>query len=320
MIDTYVFLAPLFLLVIVGLLQFVGCHFVHGAAPVPNPPTFDPPPGGYNDPVSVSLASDSGTAIFYTTDGSAPTTASAKYGAPIALSSTTVLRAIASSDAGDQSDTATGKYYVGPVAWRQRAETTGGGGTATTPFASPLGAGNLVVVWIFYQSAAVRIASVTDGANAYASACPPTAMPNSPQFSQEIWYAFNVVPGATVVAVAFTGPVPVEVQVSAHEYTNAYQESDGPLADAPPPGTSGATGANVATGQVMSRGRLIFGAAIVRGTATPGPGFTQRSSLKSNVAEDMPIPVGGDGAAQPAQATFLNQSNQDWAAQMITVK
>ncbi|HYB43299.1 MAG TPA: hypothetical protein VEL75_16080, partial [Candidatus Methylomirabilis sp.] len=174
------------------------------------------------------------------------------------------------------------------------------------------------VVWIFYQSAAVQVASVSDGANTYHQACPPTAMPNNPQFSQEIWYAWDIAAASGVaVSAAFSGATPVEVQVSAHEYSNAYQEPDGPLADTPPPGSAGANGTSIGTVSLMTRGRLVFGASIVRdGQEAPGAGFTPRSTLANNMAEDMNVP----SPSTPVAATFGNPASEDWAAQMITLK
>ena len=46
-------------------------------------PTFSPPGGGYASPQSVTITSDSGATIYYTTDGSAPTTSSSSGLSPL---------------------------------------------------------------------------------------------------------------------------------------------------------------------------------------------------------------------------------------------
>ena len=69
-------------------------------------PTFSPTPGTYYSAQSVSLASTNTDAkIYYTTDGTAPTSASTLYTAPIAVAATTTIKAIA-YDASDANPSA----------------------------------------------------------------------------------------------------------------------------------------------------------------------------------------------------------------------
>jgi len=69
---------------------------MHGPDPgVPNP-TFSPTPTTYHSPIVVNISDSlSGSTIYYTTDGSAPTTSSAVYNSPISIASTTTFRAMA---------------------------------------------------------------------------------------------------------------------------------------------------------------------------------------------------------------------------------
>lgn len=67
--------------------------------------------GSYTDPISVTLTSPTPNAtIYYTLDGSAPTTKSFGYYNPIRISKTTTLRAIAVADGYKISDVAVYKY------------------------------------------------------------------------------------------------------------------------------------------------------------------------------------------------------------------
>jgi hypothetical protein len=78
-------------------------------------PTFNPAPGTYAANMSVALSTATSSAVIhYTTDGSAPTTASASYAGPIAVSRTTTIRAMAVAAGMTNSDVASGTYTLQP--------------------------------------------------------------------------------------------------------------------------------------------------------------------------------------------------------------
>src|SRR5204863_9694572 len=80
--------------------------------PVP-PPTFNPPAGTYPGAQSVTLSdSASGATIYYTTDGSTPTTASTQYTAPIAVTHSLTIKAIATASGMSDSEVATAAYTI----------------------------------------------------------------------------------------------------------------------------------------------------------------------------------------------------------------
>jgi hypothetical protein len=83
--------------------------------PPPSTPVFAPAAGTYNTAQSVSIMSTGATNIYYTTDGSTPTTASALYAGPISIGATTTLRAIG-VNAGGSSPVASGTYTILPSA------------------------------------------------------------------------------------------------------------------------------------------------------------------------------------------------------------
>ncbi|HEY7648940.1 MAG TPA: chitobiase/beta-hexosaminidase C-terminal domain-containing protein [Methylomirabilota bacterium] len=155
MIDPFVLLAPIFLLLVVGLLQFVGCVYHPGRASAAMP-TFDPPPGTYGTSQSVTLApdpDDSVEVIYFTTDGQDPTdppTGSTQtYSGPITVSTTTTIKAIASGADVFRSNVATGLYTITPIAevpGRRAKGQVDDGTAATAAFPGAVTAGNLLVV------------------------------------------------------------------------------------------------------------------------------------------------------------------------------
>ncbi len=81
--------------------------------PTASTPTFSPAPGTYTASQSVSLSDiTSGATIYYTIDGSTPTTSSAKFGAPILVSTTTTIKAIAAASGYNNSAVTSGTYTI----------------------------------------------------------------------------------------------------------------------------------------------------------------------------------------------------------------
>jgi hypothetical protein len=81
--------------------------------PVVSTPTFSPAGGTYSSAQSVTISdSTSGATIYYTTDGSTPTTSSTQYSGPIAVSSTKTLKAIAVASGDANSGVASASYTI----------------------------------------------------------------------------------------------------------------------------------------------------------------------------------------------------------------
>ncbi len=76
-------------------------------------PTFNPPPGTYSTSQSVAITTTTpGATIYYSTDGSTPTTASTVYSTPVAVLATLSLKAIAIAPGFNTSPLATGTYSI----------------------------------------------------------------------------------------------------------------------------------------------------------------------------------------------------------------
>ncbi len=100
---------------ITGNSQFntIVIEYTGGSSTYVSAPEFTPKAGKYYAPINVSIASSStGAAVYYTTDGSEPSSASTPYSAPIALSTDATIKAIAIRD-GNASDVATAAYTFG---------------------------------------------------------------------------------------------------------------------------------------------------------------------------------------------------------------
>ena len=80
-------------------------------------PAFTPAAGTYTSAQSVTIADATpGATIYYTTDGTAPTTASTQYTSPIPVSATTTINAIATASGFATSAVASATYTITPAA------------------------------------------------------------------------------------------------------------------------------------------------------------------------------------------------------------
>jgi hypothetical protein len=83
------------------------------ATQIASTPTFDPAPGSYLTAQNVTLqTTTNGATIYYTTDGNTPTTSSAVYSTPIAVTATTTIKAIAVAAGHENSPVGTGTYIL----------------------------------------------------------------------------------------------------------------------------------------------------------------------------------------------------------------
>ena len=90
-------------------LSSVDITYTGAPSTKPATPTFTPAPGDYTSDVDVTIAcATAGASIYYTTDGTDPTSASIAY-APFTVSTTTTVKAIAIKD-GESSSIATATY------------------------------------------------------------------------------------------------------------------------------------------------------------------------------------------------------------------
>jgi LysM repeat protein len=89
---------------------------VYTIVPALAAPTFVPVPGTYSTPQSVTISDATvGTIIYYTINGTTPTTLSTVYSGPITVSTTDTIEAIAVETGYSNSAVATAAYTIAPV-------------------------------------------------------------------------------------------------------------------------------------------------------------------------------------------------------------
>ena len=175
-------------------------------------PTFSPAPGTYTSAQTVTLAdSTAGAAIYYTVDGSTPTTASKLYSSPITVSSTTTIEALAAASGYTNSAVATGAYTIALPA-------------AATPTFSP-------APGTYTSAQTVTLADSTAGAAIYYTVDGSTPTASSTLYSAPISVsvdttiqAIAVAPGTSQSAVStgaylISGPT-VSVVLSTHDQSS----------------------------------------------------------------------------------------------------
>jgi len=148
-------------------------------------PTFSPLAGTYTSVQNVALSdTTTGASIFYTTDGSTPTTSSTPYTTPIAVNSTTTIKAIATATGFSQSAVGTALYTINLPA------------TATPTF--------LPVAGTYTTTQSVTINDATSGAAIYYTTNGTTPTTSSTKFVNPITVSANTTINAIALAPGFS--------------------------------------------------------------------------------------------------------------------
>lgn len=171
-----------------------GCNGGSTASKTPTPtaatPTLSPTPGSFTSAQTVAIAdSTASAAIYYTTDGTTPTTSSTKYLSPIAISTTTTLNAIAVASGYQNSAVATGSYQINLPA------------TATPTFSPTPGS--------FTTAQAVTISDATANATIYYTTDGSTPTTSSTKYSSPIAISSTTTLSAIAVASGYANSATV---------------------------------------------------------------------------------------------------------------
>jgi subtilase family serine protease len=151
---------------------------VFNIAPLVPTPTISPSSGTYTTAQSVTISDTlSGATIYFTTNGTIPTTSSSQYAAPITVSNTELVEAIAVQSGYTNSSVGTASFTISPV--------------IPTPTISPAGG-------TFTTTQSVTIGDSQSGASIYYTTNGSTPTTSSTLYSG----AFNVSSSETVQAIA----------------------------------------------------------------------------------------------------------------------
>ena len=163
----------------------MGTYQIQGTAATP---TFTPASGtSFSSPMSVSIADATPSAsIYYTTDGSTPTTGSPLYSGPFTIGATTTVHAIATASGYTQGAQGSASYTYTPTE-----------SAAATPTFSP-GAGT------YTSTQSVTIADTTPGATIYYTTNGTTPTTSSAVYSSAIPVSASMTLEAIAVAPGYT--------------------------------------------------------------------------------------------------------------------
>jgi hypothetical protein len=162
-------------------------YTISGAAPTAAAPTFSPASGTYTAAQSVAINdSTAGAVIYYTTNGTTPTTASAKYSAALAIAATTTVKAIAVANGYTNSAVSSAAYTISATP-----------PTAAAPTVSPA-AGTYTSVQ------AVTLADSTSGAVIYYTTDGSTPTTASAVYSAALSVNATTIVKALAVASGYT--------------------------------------------------------------------------------------------------------------------
>ena len=250
------------------------------------PPTFSPVAGTYHAVQTVNIYGQPGVSIYYTTDGSTPTTSSTVYSGPVTVSSTETINAIATSTASGVTNSS-----VGTAAYTIQLP-------AATPTFSPAGGS-------YTAAQSVTIADATSGATIYYTTDGTTPTASSSVYgapitvsSSGVLKAIAVASGsptsnvgaATYLINSGTNGTSLSVltnQISTLGVFSNGSSTGGALAGANPAGNSFA---------VDSKGNLITGDTYGNSVLEFAPGATSATVLSSSYGNVGPVTIDSAGS------------------------
>jgi hypothetical protein len=262
-------------------------------------PTFSPAAGTYTSAQSVAISdATSGAIIYYTTDGTTPTTSSTRYAAPITVSSTETIKAIAVAAGDTNSAVASATYII---------NSSSPPATVATPIFSP-------ATGTYTSAQSVAISDATSGATIYYTTNGTTPTTASTQYSGAIAVNSTEMIEAIAVAAGDTNSA-----VASATYT--INSSPPPVTVATP--TFSPPGGTFTSAQSVSISDATSGATIYYTTngTTPTTSSTQYAgpiTVSSTETIKAIAAAAGDTNSAVASATYTINSSSPPPATVAT--
>ena len=309
--------------VYVGTQAWVAVYGLLSGYPQAAAPSFSVAGGTYSNAVTLTITdATAGTEIFYTTDGTTPTTASNLYTGPITIGLTATLNAIAAGGGYRSSLITTASYIIngagsginfiqGNFATPQGPQTQASVAYSQAQLAGDL---NLVVVGWNDTTATIPAGGVTDSkGRVYTLTAGPTALPGAG--TAAIYYANNIAAagaGANTVTVHFsTAATSPDLRIL--EYAGANPNTP---VDVVSEGTGNSATSTVDITTTGANELIVAGNYVLTSTTGPGTGFTSRmiTTPDSDIVED---------ASSTAPALYIASAPVnpgDWIMQAVALR
>jgi YD repeat-containing protein len=157
-------------------------------------PTFSPPAGSYSDALPVSINdSTSGATIYYTTNGTTPTTSSTVYTGAITVSSTETVKALGTESGYAQSSVGSATYTLPSAASTTTTLSVTSGGSPV----SSVALGSVVTLAATVTSGGTGLSSgAVDFCNATATYCTDINLVGTAQLTSAGTAKISLIPGA----------------------------------------------------------------------------------------------------------------------------
>jgi hypothetical protein len=293
-------------------------YVINGAAATP---TFSPAGGSYASAQSVTISdSTSGATIYYTTNGTTPTTSSAVYTSPITVSTTETLEAIATASGYSQSAVGSASYTIGGGGStislvQEKVLSNGGGQIACNPTCPALtvnatSAGDLLLISAVATGTGggvqTNISSISCSPSCGAWVIPGASCRNysANTGGVDCGYVLSSAAGATSVTVTMSGTTPYGT-VYFREYHTT--QSTGFRFD-----QVGTALSSACTSCVTPTLTLTGGNDVLVASGAPGGGFTAISAPYGNVqTESYTVTAVGDrlNTSSGTGATITQNAN-----------
>jgi ribosome-binding factor A len=180
-------------------------------------PTFNPAAGTYSSAQTVTISDGtSGATIYYTTNGTTPTTSSSVYNTPITVSATETLEAIAIASGYSQSPLASAVYTIssssGPPAYVQQCSSYGGYVETVSCTLSGVGAGHSLMIGVY-------VSGTTTPTITSSSGTPSSVISNLADYQGEMDAALLANTASGSITITATTSVYTNMWISVTEYS-----------------------------------------------------------------------------------------------------